>query len=333
MTPKERYSPELTPKSDIKLISRDVASNGDSIKYVFVGRDKNKVATFETGSYITPSINDEPSKHDICVSTAGGCTRHCTFCAIPTAELGFERLLTDQEIVHQIEYAINQRSSENPNIYNVVGVMGNGEPPDNSENVAKAIHSLSRNPEYSIDRFVISTMGENLRGIDHLTEAFQPGSIQHKVFLQFSLHAAEEIKRRFLVPGKRSLSEIMKHLDRYSQETNNVLTLNITPMEIPGEFTNISQEDAQLVAQLVFSPSFYNGEALQRKVKISAYNPIPGNPFTVPDEVKVSQFVNWLHAYGIDDIHFFQGSARTINEDGTGGHACGQLRANTKSSP
>jgi adenine C2-methylase RlmN of 23S rRNA A2503 and tRNA A37 len=88
----------------IELVNVELTKDHIAAKLVFRARNaQGRWATFETGSFLAPTAAGLPEKHDICVSTAGGCTRHCTFCAASSPDPGFERLLTTEEIVAQFD--------------------------------------------------------------------------------------------------------------------------------------------------------------------------------------------------------------------------------------
>jgi len=310
------------------VISTEFADGDRGCKIVFRSYDKlGKPATYETGSFKdNGNASGVKDKHDICVSTAAGCTRNCGFCAVPKAELGFERLLTSTEIEAQVTSTISLRNKDNA-LPNVVGLMGNGEPPDNYKNVIPALQHLFEQ-HVPIDRVTISTIGESSKGINALADAFAESDIPVK--LQFSLHVANNAKRREIIPGKRTIEEIMYDVDRYAEVTGQPVKFNVVLMET-DTFTNASVEDAIALASLLQQPSFFSGKPIARRLKMSAYNPIPGLPFRAPNQETRDLFVKTLRDHGVSEIKTFKGSGIDIDsENGTGGFACGQLRATTR---
>jgi adenine C2-methylase RlmN of 23S rRNA A2503 and tRNA A37 len=322
---------------DVEVITgtyQEEADGGLGMKTVFIGKraSDGKIATFETGSFFdNGGVNDAPDKHDICISTAGGCTRSCTFCSVPGAELGFERLLTPREIVFQALYMMADRNPDDT-MPNVIGLMGNGEPPDNKA-ILPAVAKLALLP--NVDRITISTIGENVRGVGALATMAAKLDTDTPVKLQFSLHAADWDKRRVLVPGKASKEKVLTAVDNYAEVTGEAVKFNVVLMDgVKGSeydgFTNASPEDAKLLAELLHSESAASGQPLGRRLKLSAYNPVPGKPFTAPSEEARALFVDTLLREGITQIKTFKGSGIEIDEEtGTGGFACGQLRATT----
>lgn len=319
----------------LRAIDNEYADDERGLKVVFQGiRFDGAVATFETGSFLDGQGEDgEVIKHDVCVSTAGGCTRRCTMCSVPIADIGFERLLTADEIVTQVTYATSLRNPSH-NLPNVVGFMGNGEPPDNAA-LAPAIRMLDsmrgNDGRKLVDRMTISTIGENVRSIDEL--AIVCAGLETSIKLQFSLHAVDELKRRIIVPGKASLDKIMRSIDGWAELTGEAVKYNVVLMEGTGQFTGLSNatpEDAKKLAGLLLSPSKISGNLIERRLKLSAFNPIPGIDYQLPNEETRAAFVETLRTEGIETIKTFKGSGIEINpEEGKGGFACGQLRRTT----
>lgn len=333
------HAPDLADASTphaigVTCIALEEADGGRGVKGVFVGTreaaGKMLEATFEVGSFLDKGgVEDAPEKHDVCISTAGGCTRACTFCSVPVAELGFERLLTPEEIVFQAAYMIALRNPDE-RLPNVLGLMGNGEPVDNKA-IIPAIEHLA--PRSDVQSITVSTIGENLKGIRRLEEAVV--DLSQTVKLQLSLHAADEDKRRQLIPGRASLGSVMEAADHYAEATSlpvkfNVVLMDGTENTDQAGFSNATPEDAVQLAQLLQLPSFASGAPIHRRLKLSAYNPVVGTPFTAPEQDKIDAFVATLHEEGIGEIKTFRGSGINVDvEKGTGGFACGQLRATT----
>lgn len=316
---------------NISVLDTEYTDDLIGMKLVFSGtRDDGKVATFETGSFFDQyGTPENPDRHDICVSTAGGCTRHCNFCSVPDAELGFERLLTPEEIVFQVLYSIAQRNPDGV-MPNVVGLMGNGEPPDNIA-VIPAVERLALDTDANISRITFSTIGENVRNIGKMANAF--AELDMQTILQFSLHSADEAKRRSIIPGRMPLAKVLEAVDGYAETTGEPAKFNVVLMEGSGQFqgfTNADSEDAKRLAELLLSPSYTSGSEIKRLLKLSAFNTVPGKEFRGPSQEKIQAFVDVLGQEGISEIQLFKGSGVDIDVDGkTGGFACGQLRATT----
>ena len=317
--------------SGINVLDTEYTPDMIGMKIVFSAtREDGRGATFETGSFFDNGGNEElDDRHDVCVSTAGGCTRACEFCSVPNAALGFERLLTAEEIVMQTLYAIAKRNTPS-RMPNVVGLMGNGEPPDNIA-VIPAINYLAQKPELDLRRILFSTIGEATGNIGKMALSFS--ELDTEILMQFSLHAAYEAKRRIIIPGRKPLSTIMQSVDGYGETTGDAVKFNVVLMQGTDQFegfSNATPEDARLLAALLNSPSTVSGEPIERLLKVSSYNGIPGIPFESPSQEVVEEFRQTLDAEGITGIQWFKGSGRDIDDQKTtGGFACGQLRATT----
>jgi len=324
-------APEVALPGGIEIINTEFTPDTLGMKVVFTGtRNDGKVATFETGSFLdNGGVENASDRHDICVSTAGGCTKACRFCSVPYSELGFERLLTAEELVVQTIYTILERN-RGASMPNALGFMGNGEPSDNAA-VIPAVCYLADKPELNIERVTFSTIGENIAGIGKMARSF--AQLDMRTIMQFSLHAADETKRRSIIPGRKPLDKILKAIDGYGEVTGEPVKFNVALMDGTYDFkgfTNASPEDARMLAQILTAPSAVSGNPIRRLLKLSAYNSVPGIPFEPASSVAVEAFVAILAEHGITDIQRFRGSGIEINEQKTiGGFACGQLRATT----
>jgi adenine C2-methylase RlmN of 23S rRNA A2503 and tRNA A37 len=316
----------------VRLIDTEFTPDDLGMKIVFSAkREDGKVATFETGSFKDNGGNEElTDRHDICISTAGGCTRACEFCSVPKAALGFERLLTAPEMIIQTLYAISERNRDGA-IPNVIGLMGNGEPPDNIA-VIPAVNFLAKRPELNVKRILFSTIGEAVGNIGRMATGF--ANLDMEVLMQFSLHSADEEKRRTIIKGRRPLINIMDAVDGYGETTGDPVKFNVVLMngvDAYQGFTNATVEDAKQLAKLLQSPSTVSGKPIKRLLKLSAYNAIPGIPFVPPTDEDIAAFDATLAEEGITGIQYFRGSGRDIDSSkATGGFACGQLRATTQ---
>ncbi|MBU0722547.1 23S rRNA (adenine(2503)-C(2))-methyltransferase RlmN [Patescibacteria group bacterium] len=183
------------------LISRE----GDATKALISLRDGLKIETvlLEHGAW----------RNTVCLSSQVGCPFGCLFCA--TGKMGFQRNLTDAEIVEQAIYFARVLKREDKQINNVV-FMGMGEPLLNYENVMDAIKILNDKNGLNIGarHISISTIGV-VSGIKKL--ASQPLQIN----LAISLHAPSNDLREKIIPAnkKYSLDAIVEELNNYLQQT------------------------------------------------------------------------------------------------------------------
>ena len=132
-----------------------------------------------------------PDRVTVCVSTQAGCAMACQFCA--TGQAGFQRQLTQGEIVEQV--AVAMREARPRRVSNIV-FMGMGEPLANYDRVWGAILRLHGDMGFSARHLTLSTVGI-VPGIRRLASESLP------VNLAVSLHAANDDLRDELVPINR----------------------------------------------------------------------------------------------------------------------------------
>ena len=131
------------------------------------------------------------SRVTVCVSTQAGCAMGCQFCA--TGQAGFQRQLTESEIVEQVAAAVR---AARPRRLSHVVFMGMGEPLANYDRVWAAATRLHAEMGLSARHLTISTVGI-VPGIRRLATEALP------VNLAVSLHAANDELRNELVPINR----------------------------------------------------------------------------------------------------------------------------------
>lgn len=150
------------------------------------------------------------SRSTVCVSTQVGCRRGCAFCA--TGTLSRPVNLSSAEILHQVWFGLRRaRELGEAPVRNVV-FMGMGEPLDNLLRVEKAVERL-------IDGRL---WGFGPRHVTVSTVAPSPKAVARvgawPVRLAWSLHAADEEKRRSLVASQawpvEELAEAFRRLAR-----------------------------------------------------------------------------------------------------------------------
>ena len=131
----------------------------------------------------------------LCVSTQIGCDRGCAFCL--TGKMGLLRNLTSVEILSQVFNGLHIASRENmPPMSNIV-FMGMGDSGRNLDAVGDAVHALTDRDRFSMaaSKITVSTVGPSPEAF--LTLAKMPGT------LAWSLHAADDVIRKKLVPSTR----------------------------------------------------------------------------------------------------------------------------------
>ena len=163
-------------------VSRQSADDGETTKWLWA---------LDDGAQVETVLMHYPDRVTVCVSTQAGCAMACQFCA--TGQSGFQRQLTQGEIVEQVVAAMREAGSRR--VSNVV-FMGMGEPLANYDRVWGAVVRLHGDMGLSARHLTLSTVGI-VPGIRRLAAETLP------VNLAVSLHAANNVLRDELVPINR----------------------------------------------------------------------------------------------------------------------------------
>ncbi|MBN1540617.1 23S rRNA (adenine(2503)-C(2))-methyltransferase RlmN [candidate division KSB1 bacterium] len=257
---------KLSTKAQIgllELLEKKISPKSGSAKYLFELADGRNIESV----YIP-----ENDRRTVCISSQVGCGLRCRFCA--TGKLGFGRNLSAGEIVDQVLYVEHDQGVE---ISNVV-FMGMGEPFMNTDAVLKAAALISHPDGLAIGRrhIVISTVGI-VPEIERFTAE------NHRYKLALSLHAADDEKRRRLVPIARRypLEDVIRVLTAYSAKSSSRPTIEYVLLD----GVNDSRADALQLKKLLRS--------LPCKVNLIPYNPaVPG--FNRPPDERIEAFASWL---------------------------------------
>lgn len=179
----------MTSWNNIKRIDDDNVS-----KYVFEKDD----AVAEMVLYRYPTYQERTV---VCFSVQAGCPIGCRFCG---AGDYFVRSLTVEEIVAQVDHAINETGLEAPNINRLqLMAMSMGEPLLNLKNLIPALRIL--NNKYPNAALLISTSAPEI-GEDNINELFQVSQEISKIGLQFSIHESTDDARDKLIPFKKKMN-------------------------------------------------------------------------------------------------------------------------------
>lgn len=240
----------------------------------------------------------------VCLSTQVGCSVGCLFCA--SAGGGLVRNLFAGEILEQLLHIFSAIRPEET-IRNVV-LMGMGEPMRNYDSVLVAVRSMNAPWGFGIGarRITISTVGD-VRGIARLSEE----SLQ--VNLAISLHAADDVTRAKIVPGKNTppVSSVVEAARNYFAKTHRKVTFEY--VLIDG--VNSSALEARKLARLLRGfPCFVN---------LIPLNPVQGLPWNPPANKSVCAFLSQLERSGIP-------AAIRGSRGGDIAAACGQLAGRRK---
>ena len=163
-------------------VSRQSADDGQTTKWLWALGD---------GAQVETVLMHYPDRVTVCVSTQAGCAMACQFCA--TGQAGFQRHLTQGEIVEQVAAAMREAGPRR--VSNIV-FMGMGEPLANYDRVWGAVVRLHGDMGLSARHLTLSTVGI-VPGIRRLAAETLP------VNLAVSLHAANDVLRDELVPINR----------------------------------------------------------------------------------------------------------------------------------
>ncbi|MBO7515731.1 MAG: 23S rRNA (adenine(2503)-C(2))-methyltransferase RlmN, partial [Lachnospiraceae bacterium] len=236
----------------------------------------------------------------VCISTQVGCRMGCTFCA-STLD-GLSRNLTVGEMLGQV-YAIIRHSEER--VSNLV-LMGCGEPMDNYDNVVAFVRRISdENGEHISQRSItVSTCGL-VPKIRQLKEE------NLQITLAISLHAADDEKRKMLMPVAKvySIDELLTACREYYDENKRRLTFEYGLVR--GE--NDSQEYAEKLGKLL------NRYFDHAHVNLIPINPVKERNYKATETASVHAFQKKLEKFQINAT-----IRREMGRDIDG--ACGQLR-------
>lgn len=278
---------------------RRAADGGETVKYLFELRDGRTIETVVMHYKGTPRSRPRTT---ICVSSQVGCPIGCSFCA--TGRSGFDRNLTEAEIVDQFLQASRDLRQEQRSLTNVV-FMGMGEPMNNYAAVVGAIRRWAApdNLNFSPRRVTISTIGL-VPFIERL------GSEGLPVNLAISLHAPDDELRSSLIPVNRKypIAAITAAARAHSEHTGRRTSYEYVLLD----GVNDSREQAARLAAVV-------NHRLSH-VNLIPMNPIEGSALAPPSKARAQAFQSVLLAAGISTTIR---ATRGLDIDA----ACGQLRA------
>ena len=236
-----------------------------------------------------------------CISSQIGCSLACKFCA--TGRLKLMRNLSAGEMVDQVVYLRDHAQKLYGKSLSNIVYMGMGEPLLNYSNVLRSIELLTAEEGMGISpkRITVSTAGiaKMIRKL---------GEDKVKFNLALSLHAANDIKRSFImdINDSNNLESLSEALVYFHEATGTRVTFEYI---IFKDF-NDSIEDARELA--VFA------KAVPCKINIIEYNPIDDGDFLQADTEKVSAFAAYLESKNII-VNIRRSRGKDIDA------ACGQL--------
>ncbi|HEX4434831.1 MAG TPA: 23S rRNA (adenine(2503)-C(2))-methyltransferase RlmN [Acidimicrobiales bacterium] len=279
----------------LKEVTRQSADDGETTKWLWSLHD---------GAQVETVLMRYPDRVTVCVSTQAGCAMACQFCA--TGQAGFQRQLTQGEIVEQVVVAM--RDAQPRRVSNIV-FMGMGEPLANYDRVWGAVERLHGDMGLSARHLTLSTVGI-VPGIRRLAAESLP------VNLAVSLHAANDTLRDELVPINRRypLALLAEACAEYVAASGR--RLSIEWAMIAG--VNDRESDAAELAAFA--------RPLGAHVNLIPLNPTPGYPVVGSSRDQVRRFRDDLTGLGVNaTIRITRGAEIDA--------ACGQLAASPRAMP
>jgi 23S rRNA (adenine2503-C2)-methyltransferase len=269
------------------------------LEAVFRAKDRTEKFLFRLGDgNVIESVHiPAGGRATLCLSTQVGCKFSCAFCA--SGLNGFVRDLTPSEIVAQVLFLRDHLEILPTNLV----FMGMGEPLDNFDNVAKAIHILNAPDGLAIAarRMTVSTAGV-VPGIERFKE------LKIQVNLSVSLHAATDTKRNSLMPinKKYPLANLLSAASDYIKGGGRKITMEYVLIKD----VNDAPSDAAALARIA--------ARLRAKVNLIPYSLVAGLSFRIPEEKRIREFRATLEAKGVP-VTVRESKGRDIQA------ACGQL--------
>ena len=262
--------------------------NDDTIKFLQKTDD---------GLILETAFIEEKDRNIICFASQLGCTVGCKICYNGVFPNYF-RSLNKNEIVEQCVNVINELDLLNKNKKLLFSCMGVGEPLLNYNNVYEAMIEL--NKQFPNNSYALATTGIKTELIEKLAVDFNELP-QFK--LTISLHAADNLIRRKIIPIKLSLQDLKESIDFYKQYSKHNFEWNYVLLK----GINDDRESAEKLIQYIDMNDF---------VKVSQFNKIENGCFETSDNF--SEFASVLKE---NDVKYklFKSSGQKI------GVGCGQM--------
>lgn len=262
--------------------------NDDTIKFLQKTDD---------GLILETAFIEEKDRNIICFASQLGCTIGCKICYNGVFPNYF-RSLDKNEIVEQCVNVINELDLLSKNKKLLFSCMGVGEPLLNYTNVYEAMIEL--NKQFPNNSYALATTGIKTELIKKLSVDFNELP-QFK--LTISLHAADDLIRRKIIPIKLSLQDLKKSINFYKQHSKHKFEWNYVLLK----GINDDRVSSEKLIQYIDKNDF---------VKVSQFNKIENGLFESSDNF--SEFVSVLKE---NDVKYklFKSSGQKI------GVGCGQM--------
>jgi 23S rRNA (adenine2503-C2)-methyltransferase len=194
-----------------------------------------------------------------------------------TAQQGFQANLTAGEIVNQV-----RSLPERHKLTNIV-YMGMGEPMDNFQQVMQSLEILTSEWGFAMSprRITVSTIGI----IGTMTKFLE----QSKCHLAVSLHSPFDEERRMLMPVQNNhpLEEVLKVIRSFDLGRQRRVSFEYILFRGLNDTTRHVNQLARIL----------NG--IRCRINLIRFHPIPGSPYTSPDDQAIKKFMDALNKKGI----------------------------------
>ncbi len=275
------FRAQLLERAEVKLpgiVKTQVASDGTRKWLLSGGNDQAFEMVFIP----------EEDRGTLCISSQVGCALDCSFCS--TAQQGFNRNLTTDEIVGQVWLAIRELSREqgwktgDDRIITNIVLMGMGEPLANFRNVIPAIRIFLDDLGFDISRrrVTLSTSG--------LVPQIYKLAEEVNCALAVSLHAPNDELRSQLVPinRKHNIAELLEACWHYLDEQNG---RSVTFEYVMLDGINDQPEQARELARLLRDKP--------AKINLIPFNPFPGTQYRRSPQAAIERFRDELMQRGL----------------------------------
>lgn len=262
--------------------------NDDTIKFLQKTDD---------GLVLETAFIEEQDKNIICFASQLGCSIGCKICYNGVFPNYF-RSLTKDEIVEQCINVIKELKLSSKNKRILFSCMGVGEPLLNYNNVYEAM--LELNKQFPNNSYALATTGIRTELIKKLAVDFNE---LPRFKLTISLHAADDLIRKKIIPIELSLQDLKENIDFYKQHSKHRFEWNYVLLKE----INDDRESAEKLIRYIDRNDF---------VKISEFNKIENSWFEPSD--KFSEFISILEENNVK-YKLFKSRGQKI------GVGCGQM--------
>ena len=271
-------------------------------KYQSEDKESYKVLQTTDDNYVieTGVFNDGDTVH-LCVSSQIGCPIGCKMCYNGVTRNYF-RNLTKEEITEQVNNILDELHLLEHFKYVWVSFMGVGEPMLNYNNVVSTIKSFDK--AYENFSFAIATTLPEKSSIYRLINDLQD---IERFKLTLSLHSANDVKRKALIPTHTSLSDLREAMNAYKANGNHKCEWNYVLLD---KFNDNDEDFKDLL----------NFLEPDDRIKISSYNEIEFGNFKKSNPNRYTTIHNLL-----DQRNIYNAKFDSVGESIKVG--CGQMAA------